>query len=192
MFEEIKESARARYIPIIRDESLGLLLGECEKINPKHILEIGTAIGYSSLAMLSACGAHITTIEKDETRFHEALANFEKYNCTHRMTVILGDAADVIKSLNGKFDLIFLDGAKGQYIKYLPRLKQLLSVGGTLIADNIYLHGMVQSEEKIPHKHRSMVMNLRAFIEALKNDPDLETTFVDLEDGMSISKMKQH
>lgn len=189
MFEEIKEDAKTRFIPIIRDESLKLLTDLCAREKPKKILEIGTAVGYSALAMLFSCSAQVTTIEKDKVRLNEALQNFEKYRVSNRVTALEGDAGEILQSLNERFDLIFLDGAKGQYIKYLPHLKRLLNDGGVLFADDIYLHGFVRADE-VSHKHRSMVMNLRAFIDTLKSDPDLDTTFYDIEDGISLSRKK--
>ena len=190
--EEIANRARKGYIPIIRDNTAQALINVCKEKSPKKILEIGTAIGYSGLLMLQNCQAFLYTIEKDEQRLAEAEKNFKLFGQEARVKLILDDALIALEKLcndNEKFDLIFLDGAKGQYIKYYPLIKKLLNHDGILFTDNIYMHGMVKSEEKIAHKHRSMVVNLRKYIELLKNDKDFTTDFYDIDDGYSISKL---
>ena len=190
--EEIANRARKGYIPIIRDNTAQALIKVCKEKNPKRILEIGTAIGYSGLLMLQNCQAFLYTIEKDEQRLAEAEKNFKLFGQEARVKLILDDALIALEKLcndNEKFDLVFLDGAKGQYIKYYPLIKKLLNRDGILFTDNIYMHGMVKSEEKIAHKHRSMVVNLRKYIELLKNDKDFTTNFYDIDDGYSISKL---
>ena len=190
--EEITNRAREGYIPIIRDNTAQALINVCKEKSPKNILEIGTAIGYSGLLMLQNCQAFLYTIEKDEQRLAEAEKNFKLFGQEARVKLILDDALIALEKLcndNEKFDLIFLDGAKGQYIKYYPLIKKLLNHDGILFTDNIYMHGMVKSEEKIAHKHRSMVVNLRKYIELLKNDKDFTTNFYDIDDGYSISKL---
>ena len=190
--EEIANRARKGYIPIIRDNTAQALINVCKEKNPKKILEIGTAIGYSGLLMLQNCQAFLYTIEKDEQRLAEAEKNFKLFGQEARVKLILDDALIALEKLcndNEKFDLIFLDGAKGQYIKYYPLIKKLLNRDGILFTDNIYMHGMVKSEGKIAHKHRSMVVNLRKYIELLKNDKDFTTNFYDIDDGYSISKL---
>lgn len=190
--EEIANRARKGYIPIIRDNTAQALISVCKEKNPKKILEIGTAIGYSGLLMLQNCQAYLYTIEKDEQRLAEAEKNFKLFGQEARVKLILDDALIALEKLckdNEKFDLIFLDGAKGQYIKYYPLIKKLLNHDGILFTDNIYMHGMVKSEGKIAHKHRSMVVNLRKYIELLKNDKDFTTNFYDIDDGYSISKL---
>lgn len=190
--EEITNRAREGYIPIIRDNTAQALINVCKEKSPKNILEIGTAIGYSGLLMLQNCQAFLYTIEKDEQRLAEAEKNFKLFGQEARVKLILDDALIALEKLcndNEKFDLIFLDGAKGQYIKYYPLIKKLLNHDGVLFTDNIYMHGMVKSEGKIAHKHRSMVVNLRKYIELLKNDKDFTTNFYDIDDGYSISKL---
>lgn len=190
--EEIANRAREGYIPIIRDNTAQALINVCKEKSPKKILEIGTAIGYSGLLMLQNCQAFLYTIEKDEQRLAEAEKNFKLFGQEARVKLILDDALIALEKLcndNEKFDLVFLDGAKGQYIKYYPLIKKLLNRDGILFTDNIYMHGMVKSEGKIAHKHRSMVVNLRKYIELLKNDKDFTTNFYDIDDGYSISKL---
>lgn len=191
--EEIRLYAKENFIPIVRDQTAKELVKLCQSLQPKKILEIGTAIGYSGILMLKSCNAKLHTIEKDEERAEKAKENFQKYAVSDRVIFYLDDAQKVIEELcskNEKFDLIFLDGAKGQYIKYYPFLKKLLNGGGILFTDNIYLHGFVQTDDKVPHKHRSMVVNLRKFIDTLSQDSDFETQCYDIDDGFSISRLK--
>ena len=191
MLDAIIEYARLNKVPIIRPQSGKLLQAECQKVAPKTILEIGTAIGYSGILMLMACSATLVTIEKNENMFSIAKENFAKFGFSTRVKQILADAADVLKDLDEKFDFIFLDGPKGQYIKYLPYLEKLLNYGGVLFADDIYFHGLVKADQPISHRSRSMVNNLRLFISALENSNTLESSFLDIEDGISISKKKK-
>lgn len=191
-YKEIK--SRDDYMPFIRDESAKILFDICQKEKPKNILEIGTAVGYSALLMLEgAKDAFITTIEKDNERAQQAMTNFEKNGVKERVDLIVGDAGEVLPQLEdeGKeFDLIFLDGPKGQYLRYLPHLKKMLCKGGLLVADNVLLHGWVKGEEFVKHKHRSMVVNLRKFLKALEEDCDFDSKLLEIEDGMTISRKK--
>lgn len=191
-FYEIK--SRDDYMPFIRDESAKVLFEICQTEKPKNILEIGTAVGYSALLMLEgAKESFVTTIEKDEKRAQEARVNFEKNGVKQRVNLVVGDAGQVLPQLEeeGKnFDLIFLDGPKGQYLRYLPHLKNLLCKGGLLVADNVLLHGWVKGEEFVKHKHRSMVVNLRKFLKTLEEDCDFDSKLLEIEDGMTISRKK--
>ena len=191
-YKEIK--SRDDYMPFIRDESAKILFDICQKEKPKNILEIGTAVGYSALLMLEgAKDAFITTIEKDNERAQQAMTNFEKNGVKERVDLIVGDAGEVLPQLEdeGKeFDLIFLDGPKGQYLRYLPHLKKMLCKGGLLVADNVLLHGWVKGEEFVKHKHRSMVVNLRKFLKCLEEDHDFDSKLLEIEDGMTISRKK--
>ena len=191
-YKEIK--SRDDYMPFIRDESAKVLFEICQKEKPKNILEIGTAVGYSALLMLEgAKDAFVTTIEKDNERAQQAMTNFEKNGVKERVDLIVGDAGEVLPQLEdeGKeFDLIFLDGPKGQYLRYLPHLKKMLCKGGLLVADNVLLHGWVKGEEFVKHKHRSMVVNLRKFLKCLEEDHDFDSKLLEIEDGMTISRKK--
>jgi predicted O-methyltransferase YrrM len=170
------------------DETLGFLMAVAASAHHKQILEIGTAVGVSGICLLQACnGAHLTTIERDNTFFEEAKTNFERANLSDRVTTILGDAGDVINSLEGKYDFIFLDSAKVQYIKYLPRLKELLSDGGTLFADDVLLYGWVNGEQPVPKKRKMLVEHVREYIDAVTGDEQLITSIVDVGDGVALS-----
>ena len=177
------------YVPIMKDESMALLSKFCAENKPKRILEIGTYIGFSASVMLSACDGSLVTLEKNAENAKLAQKNLSLFG--DRAKVILTDAYDYIARQDiGKFDLIFLDGPKGQYINYLPYLKNLLNDGGLLIADNVYFHGLVRQEGTVKHKLRTIVVNLRKFLKAITTDLDFETTIFDVGDGVSVSKKR--
>ena len=190
MFEEIEKYAKEYHVPIIRKES-GILLQEyVKKHNAQNILEIGTAIGYSAILMLSSCSGKITTIDKDEKRLEIAKKNFSKFHVEDRVRIICEDAKTALNTLcekNEKFDFVFLDGPKGQYYNYFFFIKKLLKPNGILFVDNIFLNGLVLSQQPIPHKHRSMVVNMRKFLDALKNDRNFNVEIVNIEDGIAVA-----
>ena len=198
-FEEIslklcdeREFARENFVPIIRDQSAKYLYEFVKKNNFKNILEIGTAIGYSGSIILSATNANLTTIDINENYLERAKSNFEKLGFNNRVEIFHDDAWVIINKLlreNRKFDMIFLDGAKGQYVKYLDVLTSLLEDNGVIFADNVLLGGMVESDNKIPHRKRTMVVNLRKYLEIV-NSEKYQTELIRLEDGIAITKLK--
>ena len=153
-----RADALARGIPVADDETLNFLLLTLRIAKPKRILEIGTAVGLSTLAMLLECPtARLTTIELEEERYQEAKKNFEEFGVTDRVTAHLGDAGEILSMMDGEFDFVFLDGPKAQYEKYLFDLKRLMKQGGILFADDVLLYGWVSGEEPTPQKRRSIV-----------------------------------
>lgn len=191
MFEEIENYAKENFIPIIRPNSREILIAEVKKLSPSKILEIGSAIGYSGLCMLFASSASLVTIEKDEERATMARQNFERYNVAKRVQLINDDALKILTNLaeeEAKFDFVFLDGPKGQYHKYLPLISKLLVKGGTLVADNISVMGLVDSTEPIAHKHRTMVVNMRKFLSEVTSSSQFESRILKIEDGILIAK----
>ena len=189
--EEI-QYAKDNFIPIIRDKSAKFLYDYINANKFKQVLEIGTAIGFSGSIILSAGAESLTTIDINEKSLIVAKNTFEKLGFADRVKIYNRDAKNVLDELvdaGKKFDLIFLDGAKGQYINYLPNLKKLLNTNGIIFADNVLLQGMVESTDKIPHRKRTMVVNLRKYLNAV-NSEEFETELVRIEDGMAISKYK--
>lgn len=176
------------YNYLLRDGVDDFLGDFCKQNNPKNVLEIGTAFGYSAGIMLSACDCNLISLEIQQDKVDIANQNLKNAGFEGRFQILCGDAKDVLLTLNQKFDLIFLDGPKGQYIKYLPILKSLLKKNGHLIADNIYFQGRVLSQDFVPHKHRTIVVNLRRFIYEITHDDDLSTQIFDIGDGVSLSK----
>lgn len=185
--------AKSNFVPIIRDKSAKCLYDFVKDNKFENILEIGCAIGYSGNIILSAGAKRLTTIDINKEYLKVAKKTFEKFNNLDRVQIILGDAKDVLKDLENrgkKFDMIFLDGAKGQYIAYLDTLKNLLREGGVIFADNVLLGGMVESNQIIPHKKRTMVMNLRKYLDAVNHYP-YKTDLLRLEDGIAITKVEK-
>lgn len=183
---DMYENARAREIPVSDKETLCLLKTLLNIKNPAKILEIGTAIGLSGGFMLETCTqAHLTTVEKNEEFFSEAELNFKKLGFTDRVNAILGDAGEVIKQLKSEFDFIFLDGAKAQYIKYLPDLYKLLNCGGVLVADDVMLFGWVTGEA--PAKRKMLVEHVKEYLNAVTCDERFSTTVLDVGNGAAVS-----
>lgn len=184
----LRESAFARSIPTANDETLNFLITLVRALKPEKILELGTATGISGAAMLEAYGgAHLTTVERSEEFYSEALKNFSSLNISGRVTAVLGDAGEVINNLDGDFDFIFLDCAKVQYVKYLPRLKQLLKSGGVLLADDVLLYGWITGENPVPPKRKMLARHIEEYLNAAINDSELYTTVINSGDGMALS-----
>lgn len=186
--KKLRESAFLREIPVSDDETLCFLTTLVRALKPENILELGTAIGVSGAVMLEASPhARLTTIERDKSFYDEAVGNFKKLYVDNRVTAILGDAGEEIQKLEGAFDFIFLDCAKVQYVKYLPRLKELLHAGGVLIADDVLLFGYVTGEEEVPKKRRMLVEHVKEYIAAVSSDIGLSTTVIDIGNGLAMS-----
>lgn len=185
---------RARYaalergIPVADDETLHFLLTVVSALRPRKILEIGTAVGLSTIAMANALPeAKITTIEYEEERFSEAKENFRVFGVADRVTAHLGDAGEILPMMSGEYDFIFLDGPKAQYGKYLPDLKRILRTGGVLFSDDVLLYGWVDGREPTPPKRRVIVEKLRAYLQTISSDPELSTSVLDVGDGVAFS-----
>lgn len=188
---ELRKTAFGREIPVSDDETLGFILTLLTAVQPENILELGTAVGISGAAMLQACPkAHLTTIEKSPEFFAEAQKNFKSLGLTERVTSICGDAGEEIEKLNGGYGFIFMDCAKVQYIKYLPRLKKLLKSGGILLADDVLLFGYITGEQPVPEKRRMLVQHVREYIDAVTSDNELITTIINVGNGIALSVNK--
>ncbi|MDD4211595.1 MAG: O-methyltransferase [Clostridia bacterium] len=185
----MQKYAKENIIPVLRPNTASLLISLIRTAKPKIILEIGTAIGYSGTLMLENSDANVVlhTIEKDENNAEIAKENFEKLGLASNVKIFKGDAIDILAKLKEPYDFIFLDGPKGQYIKYLPHLIRLLKTGGVLFSDNVLYRGMVFSGQFIPAKKRAIVNNLQKFLEEISTNACLKTQIIDLEDGISIS-----
>ena len=192
--EELRETAVEDNVPIIRREMQSFLKVFLRIQRPQRILEVGTAIGFSTILM-AACGpesSRITTIENYEKRIPVARENFRKSGYEDRITLLEGDAADVLKTLAGPYDFIFMDAAKGQYIHFLPEVLRLMRPGSVLISDNVLQEGdIIESHYIVERRKRTIYKRMRDYLRALKDDRCLETSIVPLGDGISISVMKQ-
>ena len=185
----LESFARQNHIPVLLDDSAMFLSEFTRKNQYKNILEIGTAIGYSgSIMLLESKQATLTTIELNQTSYNMATNTFKTLGLSDRVTQLLGDAYEHILILHNqkqKYDLIFLDGPKGQYLRYYPYLLDMLSDGGCLLADNVLLKGMVRKEGIIPHKKRAMVTKLKQFVREIETRQDLNTTIHEIGDGIA-------
>lgn len=192
LLEDEECYAKENFVPIIRPNSAKFLYNFVKENNVNSILEIGTAIGFSGSIMLSAGAEKLTTIDINEVTNKVAINTFAKLGFADKVELILEDAKTVLPKLvaeNRKFDMVFLDGAKGQYINYLPNLLKLINKDGIIFADNVLFGGMVESTEKIPHRKRTMVVNLRKYLEVVSSDI-LTTELVRIEDGIAITRFK--
>lgn len=188
---KLKKYAEENNIPIMLDDGLSFLINYIKNNNIKNILEIGTAIGYSTIIMaLTDENIRITSIERDEKRYLEAVKNIKKFNLEDRITLIYNDAFEV--TLNDEFDLIFIDAAKAQNIKFFEKFEVNLRKQGTIITDNLNFHGMVAKEEsEITSRNvRGIVRKTKAYINYLKENTKYQTTFYSVGDGISISIKK--
>ncbi len=191
--QEIRRFAKENFIPIVREKTSKILIEKVKEINPKNILEIGTAIGYSGMLMLENSEAFLTTLEIDENRKNIALKNFNSAGFQNRVNLVFGDCKTFIESEKEVFDFIFLDGPKGQYVKYLPHLINMLSRKGLMFCDNVLFEGLVQNYDAIiPKKHRTIVNNLRKFLKIVSEDKNLECEILDVEDGICLIKKKNN
>ena len=191
--DELKDYAIKNHVPIVRPKTLQLLIETLKNENPCKILEIGTAIGYSAINMLVNSNSTLVTIEKDEKMYDLAKNNFKKFGFSDRVKQILGDAKDVLNKLaidKQKFDFVFLDGPKGQYVNYLPLLKQLLMEDGIIFADDVLFRGLVQGDDWPEHRKRTIVMNLRKYLNEVQNPP-FSSQIIDLEDGVCITRKEK-
>lgn len=185
---EIRRSAFARGIPVSSDETLQFICLQASAARAANILEVGAAIGASGAALLQCCpSARLTAIEKNGHFAAEAQANFDRLGLSDRVRLIEGDAADILGGLEGGYDFVFLDAAKVQYVKWLPRIRQLLAPGGLLIADDVLLYGWVNGEEQVPKKRRMLVQHIREYLEAVLSDGGLTSYVADIGDGLCIS-----
>ena len=183
-----RKAALDRGVPVADDETLQFLLLTLQMTKPTRILEIGTAVGLSGVAMLKACpNAKLTTIELEEERYIEAKQNFADFGVSSRVNAYLGDAGEILSMMDGQFDFVFLDGPKAQYEKYLFDIKRLLRRGGTLFSDDVLLYGWVSGEEPTPQKRHSIVDKIRAYLTTLTNDQDFITSVLNVGDGVALS-----
>ena len=193
---ELKKYAKEHNVPIIRDDAKDILKLLLELKKPKRILEIGTAIAYSTLVMHRALkDVEIITIEDYEERIKEAEKNIDRYNMKENVTLVAEDASVYLENVDKQkiepFDFIFLDAAKGQYINWIDSLKNLLNSGGIILADNIFKDGeILESKFLIKKRDRTIHKRMREFLHVIAKDEDFKTYFFNIGDGVSISIKK--
>ena len=190
VLSQIQDEAIKAYVPIIRDETINLLQTLIKMKQPKNILEVGTAVGFSACLMAEAAGeeAHITTIENYEPRIPVARTNFKRVGKEKQITLLEGDATDILPKLEGDFDFVFMDAAKGQYINFWPEIKRLTKVGGVIVTDNVLQDGdIIESRFVINRRNRTIHKRMRDYLFELTHDEGYSTSILPLGDGVSIS-----
>lgn len=187
---KIEKQAVAAHIPIIRQETKGLLKVLLRMAKPKKLLEAGTAVGFSAVFMSEYIGkkSTITTIEKCPERIAKARANFKALKKDNQITLLEGDALEILKQLKPEYDFIFMDAAKGQYLYLLPEVLRLLAPGGTIVSDNVLQDGdIVESRFAITRRNRTIHSRMREYLWQLKHMETLETVILPIGDGVAVS-----
>ncbi len=188
--EELEKRSLRENVPIIRRDTQRLLKTLMVLAGPMKILEVGTAVGFSTLLMCEAApeGARITTIENDPSRYEKARENVSAAGREEQIDLLFGDAEEILASLSGEWDMIFLDAAKAQYIRWLPVLKGLLRPGGMLVSDNVLQEGdLTESHFLVQRRDRTIYKRMREFLYAVTHDPSLSTVILPVGDGVALS-----
>lgn len=190
LLDSIEEEAAKDFVPIIRKETAALLKTLVAAARPKAILEVGTAVGYSALLMgrVMPEDCHITTIEKYEKRIPIARENFRRAGMEGKITLLEGDAEEILGDLSGSYDFIFMDAAKGQYLHWLPMILRLLPAGGMLVSDNVLQDGdLIESRYAVERRNRTIHGRMREYLYALTHMQELETSVIPIGDGVTVS-----
>ena len=190
ILEAIESEALSTYVPIIRKEMQSFLKVLLTIQKPMRILEVGTAVGFSALLMseYAPAGCEITTIENYEKRIPIARNNFKRAGKESQITLLEGDAMEVLPTLDEPYDFIFMDAAKGQYIHYMPEVMRLLKTGGTLVSDNVMQDGsIIESRFAVERRDRTIHSRMREYLYELKHHEELLTSIIPLGDGVAVS-----
>ena len=190
ILEAIESEALSTYVPIIRKEMQSFLKVLLTIQKPMRILEVGTAVGFSALVMseYAPAGCEITTIENYEKRIPIARNNFKRAGKEAQITLLEGDAMEVLPTLDEPYDFIFMDAAKGQYIHYMPEVMRLLKTGGTLVSDNVMQDGnIIESRFAVERRDRTIHSRMREYLYELKHHEELLTSIIPLGDGVAVS-----
>ena len=194
VIEAIEQEALESFVPIIRKETQSFLKVMMLMNRPARVLEVGTAVGFSAILMSEYLpeGSRITTIENYEKRIPIARNNFKRAGKEKQITLIEGDALEVMKTLEGPYDFIFMDAAKGQYIHYLPEILRLLAKGGILVSDNVMQDGdVIESRFAVERRDRTIHARMREYLYELKHNDALVTSIIPLGDGVALSVKKE-
>ena len=188
--EKIKQKALEEHIPIIMDDTLEVVDRILKEVQPKRILEIGTAVGYSAMCFSEYLqwDGKIDTIERDEERIAEAKVNIKNVGVEDKINIYEGDAVEILPTLNEKYDVVFIDAAKGKYPFFLKEALRMIKPTGVILADNILYKGYVMSDYN-KHKQRTAVRNLREYIKEVTENPNIETEILEVGDGLAVSKI---
>jgi predicted O-methyltransferase YrrM len=192
ILEQIKQKALADHVPIIMDDTLDVIAKILAENKPKRILEIGTAVGYSAICFSKylADGGVIDTIERDIDRIAEAKENIKKMELEEKINIYEGDAVEILPTLDYKYDMCFIDAAKGKYPFFLKESLRMSNDGAIIFADNILYKGYVFSDYN-KHKQRTAVRNLREYVKEVTENPNIETEILEVGDGLAVSKVRK-
>lgn len=187
-----KSALEESYAPIVQKSTEQLIVTLLKLTKPKRVLEVGTAVGYSAILMADNLpeDSTIVTIERYKKHADIAVDNVFASGYEKKIKVIEGEAAEVLHWLDGSYDFIFLDAAKGQYIEFLPDILRLLKPGGVLLSDNILYHGMVENEEKVERRKITIVKRLHMYLEEIMSNKQLTTSIIPIGDGVALSVKK--
>lgn len=194
LLDEIEQEALDAHVPIVRKEMQSFLKVLLAIRRPMRILEVGTAVGFSTLLFCEYApeGAHVTTIEKYEKRIPIAKENFRRAGREGQITFLEGDAAEILAGLTEAYDFIFMDAAKGQYIHFMPDVMRLLEVGGVLVSDNVLQDGdIIESHYAVERRNRTIYKRMREYLYELKHEERLTTSIVPIGDGATVSVRKK-
>lgn len=189
LIRELEEYAKANEVPISQPESIRMIEVMLKMMNAKRILEVGSAIGYSAIRMSEANDAEVVTIELSEEMAELARKNVLRAGLNDKITVICGDAAEVLPKMDdeNKFDVVFVDAAKGQYMEFFPHCMRLLRKGGVLISDNVLYKGMTATDELVVRRKITIVRRLREYLDMLSSNSELSTAILPIGDGVALS-----
>ncbi len=188
MLDKLEQTAIKNNIPIMSKDGINYLINFIKENKVKTILEIGTAIGYSAIKMAFIDPEiKIVTIERDQNRYNEAIVNVKEFGLEKQIDVILADALEI--DITSKFDLVFIDAAKAQYIKFFEKFKHNLNKHGIIVSDNLNFHGLVNSDKTdLSRNLRNLVLKIEKYIQFLENNIEFKTKFINIGDGISISR----
>lgn len=184
--QQLRAFAQEYDIPVVEDEVLDVLRMLLRIQQPTRLLEIGTAIGYSSIAFSMCTDAQIVTIERSEPMYYRAKENIEKAGLTHRIQILHGDAAEILPRLDGPFDFVFLDGAKAQYSSLFEKISPLVHTGSLVCADDVYYHGMVQDRSLLDRRMITIVKRMQKFLQEIETMPGFSSVVLPVGDGLAI------
>lgn len=190
--KEIEEFARENKVPIVQKETGKFLEVMVTMKKPLRILELGTAVGFSSILMYEASGTNpeIITIERDSKMIELAKKNINKFNLQDKIKILEGDCLEILEKLDEPFDLIFMDAGKGHYNHFLPHCLRLLKDDGVIIADNVLFRGMVASDELVKRRKITIVKRMRTYLEMVNDDDSLVTSVIPMGDGIAVTTRK--